>query len=334
MSIRFSCSPAARQRVPRGHVSPAGPRRLGLLAVVAAVAIFAVACGGQGLSLFGQGRVGVALSDRPGDDFVSVHMTVSRIELLGARKPIVLFDGLETFDLVQLRDASELFSMADGIPSGHYTGIRVFVEEIEVTRTGDDGSLQVVTAELPEERTMDLRPRLGIEVGAGETLVVEVDLALHQSLVRSGGSGLALRPACVVEVLSHRLPGRLARIHGKAVEVDADASRLRVCRTHFALLPRQDRFEDHPAARRCVDVAVGASVSLFDSDGDRVLLGDVEPGSEVRVFGRFRLDESQDGRHPLSLRAGLVLLGEAGSSMPVGAGRRWRAATRPSRGAG
>jgi len=136
MSIRFARSPSGPTRFSLASGSPAGARRPLLRVVLAAVALLALGCGGQGIFPFGQGRVGVALTDRPGDDFVSVHMTVSRIELLGDRKSVLLFDGLETFDLLQLRDASELFSMVDGIPVGHYRGIRVFLEEIEVTRPG------------------------------------------------------------------------------------------------------------------------------------------------------------------------------------------------------
>jgi hypothetical protein len=317
MSIRFSRSPSGPTRFSVASGSPAGARRPLLLVVLVAVALFALGCGVQGISPFGQGRVGVALTDRPGDDFVSVHMTVSRIELLGDRKSVLLFDGLETFDLLQLRDASELFSMADGIPAGRYRGIRVFLEEIEVTRPGEDGSPQVLVVELPEERWMDLQPSEGIVVGAGETRVVEIDLALRESLVQRGWSGLALRPACEVKVLSEGRPGRLARIHGKAVKIDAQSGELRVCRTHFAMGPRQDRFQTHPAAHRCVDVVVGASASLFDSQGDPLLLGEVEPGSEVAAFGRFRLDQSQDPQHPLSLRAGLLLMGEAESIVRV-----------------
>ena len=311
MAYGLSRTPSARLRVPCGLASFPQRARQGLVAALAAVAIFGIACEMGGFARFGQGRVGVALTDRSSGDFVSVHMTVSGIELLGSAGSAPVFDGLETFDPLRLRDASELFSMADGVPAGRYEGVRIFVEEIEVTRHSEDGGLQVVPVVLPEGRKMDLLAPPGIDVAAGETLVVEIDLDLSKSLVPGEADRLELRPVSLVKVLSDGLPGRLARIHGKATKVDAQASTLQVCRTHFALSPRQDRFVDHEPAQRCVDVVVDDSAALLDAKGDPGSLGGIPLESEVTVFGRFRLSESQDEGRPLSLHAGRVLIGVA-----------------------
>ena len=71
--------------------------------------------GGAAGGSSGTGRVAIALTDAPTDEFVEVLITVVSIDLLPGEdesERVTSFEGLETFDLLALENVSEPFAIA------------------------------------------------------------------------------------------------------------------------------------------------------------------------------------------------------------------------------
>lgn len=279
------------------------------------------------------GSVSVLITDAPSAAFSQILVTFTCAKLLGDQDgQITIFEGVETFDLLGLRETSELFVTNPSVPAGHYSKLRLCVREIELIKRDDRG----VIVERQQARVLgggklDLLPRGGFEVMGGRSLLVELDWDAEKSLKLhgKGPDRFSLRPVVFVRMRLGELPPRdkLLRFGGVVENLERDIGRFDLCGTHFeqehetALQPLTDDHDPRDGVRRgCVGVDVGDATSIFAESGDPVGLDDVFNGDEATVFGRalraVPLDESpDDSRYGsiLQVEAMLIELGARGT---------------------
>lgn len=259
------------------------------------------------------GSVAVLLTDAPIDDFVAAWVTVTRISLIGGDEAdrVVLFEGEETFDLLALQNVSEPFAIADDVPAGRYTKIRLEVDRIELERRLPEGGTETVEARVLANGRVDLNPRGGFEVEPGGMLAVRLDVDARRSIqvVETGSGEILFRPQVFVDVLDADVPGRLIYVDGtiEAVERSDDGARVLLC--DVAIQRRTDgtRFD-----RDCVRIAIDAQSVIFDASGLPCSVDELAVGEPLAVFGRLA-EVERDDRLRLRLLAEVVELGGSGA---------------------
>jgi hypothetical protein len=249
--------------------------------------------GGGSSASAGTGRVALALTDGPTDEFSQVLVTVLRIDLLpddDDSNRETIFEGRETFDLLALENVSEPFAIADDVPAGSYEKLRMRLAEIELIRVLADGSTESVFPRLPGGERIDLNPRGGFEVRSGETLAVRLDVDARRSIqiVGTGNGGYQFRPQVFVDIMQADRVSRLVSIEGVIDEIDdaAEPDRLRVCEIAVEYRDRTTRSDEH-----CLTVFVDEDTSIFDDSGLSVPRDDLRVGDRVAVLGHYAEDE-------------------------------------------
>ena len=64
------------------------------------------------------------MTDGPAEYFDEINVRVTRIELLSDGGRTSIFEGDETFNLLDLADDARLFAIRKGVPAGCYSKIR------------------------------------------------------------------------------------------------------------------------------------------------------------------------------------------------------------------
>lgn len=250
--------------------------------------------GGGGGTAGSSGTVGVLITDGPTDDFTSIEVTISKIELLGEQH-VVLFEGSETFDLLRLENYSNLFSVTEDVPVGGYEKIRMRVEELVLVRETDDGmggvETETIHPKLPGNGKLDLNPRGTFFVVPGGTLLLEIDMDAKKAVkVTTAGNSeqVIFRPVVFVRVLSDpRDVEKLARIHGTIREFTSpDAFEL--CTSAIrADDVDSDSDSDGLNDDSCLMVNLFDDTTAFDDLGEPVDLSFLMAGDPVTVVGKL-----------------------------------------------
>lgn len=262
---------------------------LGLLGI-------ALGCGdsGGGSSVDGgTGRVALAMTDGPTDEFSQVLVTVERIDLLAGEDDSIretIFEGRETFDLLALENVVEPFAIREDVPAGSYSKLRMQLAEIELIRVLQGGSTESVFPRLPGGQRIDLNPRGGFEVRPGDTLAIELDVDARRSIqiVGTGNGRYLFRPQVFVDVMRADRVDRLVSIEGVIDEIDdaSEPDRLRVCEIAVEYRDRTTQSDEH-----CLAVFVDEDTSIFDDSGLSVTREELRVGDRVAVLGRYAEDE-------------------------------------------
>ena len=269
-----------------------------------------VACGGGSDSNNGiqapppvaqAASVAVVFTDAPSDAFDEINLSIESIELLGANDPVILFEGLETINLLDLENFADLFAIADDVPADDYSKIRLRLTDIELVRLDGDGNvLEAIHPKLTGNGKLDLNPRQPIVISAGDSLLVQIDVDAKKSIhvVGQGNGGYRFRPVVFVDVISGSLVGKLVRISGEVTQLNDDGFELCQARP---MSSSQD--DTAPSDEQCVDVVVDTDTGVFDVNGDPATLDTVMIGDEATVVGHFATDG------PRTLVADVVELG-------------------------
>lgn len=269
------------------------------LAIVVLGTALSMACSGGRTTA--TGTVGVFFTDGPADGFSAIEVSVSKIELLGQRR-VVIFEGSETFDLLQLQNFSNLFSIAEDVPVGSYDKIRLTLDDLVLVREVDDGMGGTTTEEihpkLPGNGKLDLNPRGSFLVVPGSTLLVQIDMDAQKSIkiTKAGASEKILfRPVVFVKVLGQPdETGKLARVHGTIREFPT-ADTLVLCSPEI----RADDADSHGGNDdTCLTVNLFGDTTAFDENGDPIDLAALMVGDPVTVIGLLRA--SGGGSHDVS----------------------------------
>ena len=303
-----------------GRVSQIG---VAFLALLIAVACGAPPSGGPAQT----GSLSVLATDAPSDDYAAINLTIEKIELLSARGgPVTVSEESLKFDLLRLRNVSELLLSADDVPVGHYEKIRLLVTEIELISA--DGSTHY--ADIPANGKVDLLPRGGFDIDRDEDLTLEIDIDADKSIqVRPVGWGgrYRFRPVVFVRHVRHLFDGRIVRLHGHVENLDPTTARFDLChlRRPLAWLQNRGVWEyteasdasgsmgpDHQPPTRCRRVELTDPASIFDAQGEPTSIRALSDGDELTAIGRMAPKLSVARRRPV-LHGELVLLGAPGT---------------------
>ena len=263
--------------------------------------ILAVACGDSGSGSGGSpetGGVALVLMDAPTDEFVQVLVTVTRIVLLPDEadeddeqlEPETIFEGRETFDLLSLENVSEPFAVADDIPVGKYSKLRMEVEEIELVRMDGEEGFESVFPKLPGGDRIDLNSRGGFFVAPGVTLVIRIDVDARNSIQinETGNGNYIFRPQVFVEIMLAELPGRLIFVEGivRGIESAESSAQIWLCEVAISHRDRDGLDDEH-----CLTVFGNEETCVFDESGLPSDLNAIDVGDRIGVLGKFIFDD-------------------------------------------
>ena len=234
------------------------------------------------------GTVAMLLTDAPTDQFCQILATVERIDLLGANGPTNVFTGPETVDILGMRNFSDVFSIADGVPVGTYEKIRLTLSDLALVECNDLGEPEPESGwdrpKLPGNGKLDLNPRGSFQVVGGETLVIELDLDMTKSLhlVSAGNSGKwQFRPVVFVTIAPDDT--KLVRVFGEVRTLDG--MRFELCPVASPSSMGDGEMNGTPDGKRCLDVATDAQTGVFGEDGLPSGLGGVVAGDPLTAIG-------------------------------------------------
>jgi hypothetical protein len=274
------------------------------------VALVIASCGGGGggsSMTAAPATVSVLITDAPVAGYDQAIATITSVELIGNGAPVVLFSGSETIDLLRLRDFSELFAVSDTVPAGNYSKIRLHLSDLVLKRldpvTG--AVIETVEPQLVGNGKIDLNPRGPFHLAPGDVVFIELDFDMEKSLkITTTGSGkIIIRPVVFVDIRTHRLDGRLSRVHGVIRSIDEVAGTLELCQTAF--VSHWDHEGDNDSAsqlpaseERCLTVRTNETTGIFDAEGLPQDLAGLEVGEEATVIGRINRveDDEQDAQ--------------------------------------
>ncbi len=148
----------------------------------------------------------VSLGDGPADDYDHIWVSVTKVSLIPApgnnAGHVVIYQsptpaGHEV-DLLAYRDEDFFLGVKGDVPAGRYEKIRLEVASIRA----QGGPCELELIKLPSGK-IDLNPRGGFEVRAGESLAIRLDMDANKSinLHETGNSGKCIfRPVVFVDI--------------------------------------------------------------------------------------------------------------------------------------
>lgn len=293
------------------------------LFLVFALGLWLAACGGSGTGggsasisgSSGTGTVAVTITDAPGSEFDEINVTVTRIQLLSDDGQVTIFEGSKTFNLLQLSEVSQFFVVADGVPPGPWTKIRLTLSDLELVRKDDQGNVvETFHPHLPGNGKLDLNPRMAFFVVPGGTILVEIDMdaknSIHIVSTGTASGKYQFRPVVFVRILEGNALGKIMRLQGTVAELGDDEFKL--CLAESDLQNGDSPF--------CVEIHSGAGTAVFDAQADPIAFGDLNEGDHVIVYARFRPDDGNavdddddDQENDFDVDALVVEVGPAGN---------------------
>ena len=249
--------------------------------LMALLAVVLYACGGgagndldsnsDGLSNSSgsTGSITLLMTDGPSEDFDKIMITVTGVKLLGGDDgQISLFEGEQEFDLLELRNFSEVFAENNDVPVGVYSKIRLLVSKVQLITLGEEGEDDVVIeADLPANGKIDLNPRGDFTIGDDTHTLVTIDIDAEKSIKihQTGNGNYKFRPVVFVDIETTDVEqARLIKFEGLilADDVDVEASTFIVC-------------GDVNGSETCYTVSVNEETSLFNDEPVLIGLADL-----------------------------------------------------------
>lgn len=275
------------------------------VAAIASLAIAGCDSGGSGSDSAPQtGTVSVLFTDAPTNDFCHAIATVESIDLLGGGTPQNIWTGSETFDLLALRNYSDVFTINTDVLVGSFSKIRLTLGGLTIEKCDDTGAvIETHDVRLPGNHKFDLNPRGTIDVIGGEALIIEVDVAMKYAvhLVETGNTDhYEFRPVMFVTIRPDDT--KLVRVFGEVR--DLDGLEFELCPVEPAASTDDDDESDEEGENesadddsgRCVDVVTDGSTGIFDENGDPVGLDAFMNGDLATAIGFLRVhDDDDDG---------------------------------------
>jgi len=194
-------------------------KRLFFIIFTAALVLLVSSCSKTTES--GNGRLIVKITDAPFpvDMVESAEVTITKIEIRKAGDGIsdgtpfnVIWEGSETFDLLDLRNGVVEDLLNIDIPAGEYNLIRLFVDEASLkVRDGDNFNLKIPSGKQTGIKIF-IRPGLVVEGGLTSELLLDFDLSRSFLMKGNMGSpagikGFAFKP--VIRAVNNSTAGRL-----------------------------------------------------------------------------------------------------------------------------
>lgn len=279
------------------------------------VALVLTGCGGGGgsddtssgtsSSNSSSGSVGLLLTDGFTDQLDAVNITITNAQLLSDAQPVTVFQGNKTFNLLEYRNDSQLFSFDSDVPVGTYNKIRLTVSDIELVKcensNGSAYNVQNCTNTIAESdqprltanQKLDLNPRGDFNVLPGGVLMIELDIDAEKSIsIKQTGNGrYQFRPVVFVKVISDVVTGKLLRLHGVIDDLDLADNEFELCSNDVALLLGENQSSTNTT---CVEIEYNSNTSFFGGNGLAMTAQQLVEREQVTVIGRWREDRDDD----------------------------------------
>ena len=271
----------------------------------------------------GAGSVALLLTDAPSDDFDEINITVIKAELMSDQGRVTIFQGEDTFNLLDLTDA-RIFAIREGIPGGTYNKIRLTlkdngIELVDYNDTNDPLDDAVYYPKLPGNNKLDLNPRGSFKVVAGTTLVIQIDMDANKSIhiVKKGKKDeYNFRPVVFIDIVTDAFIERFVKLHGDIFAIDTADQSFKLCNTGIPVRTNDDLIKT--GSRGCVRVETDQTTAFFDINGMPVTFSSLVAGEPATVFGHLQYDKQSDNDDDRELRdrvlkAALIELGPESS---------------------
>lgn len=267
------------------------------LSVIALLAAL-VSCGGGGRDEntggdppAGKGTVALLVTDNPTDEFKEINLTILKAELLCESGRQELFSGMKKFDLLQLTDVTEIFSVSD-VTAGYCSKIRLTLAEIELVFKDPDKPNAY--PKLPGNGKLDLNPRERFYVGSW--LGIQLDFDAEKSIHVKDRADYNFRPVVFIKVVRDKFDTKLIRQRGTVENLNGLAETFDLCLVEAGVPPAERHGDDDSSdddTPGCVRVSTkDAPASIFGDRADPVSFGDLAEGEIATVVGRFSFDHS------------------------------------------
>jgi hypothetical protein len=262
------------------------------------IAMITAACGGGGSTeqaaapaavAATKATVGIVLTDASIDDYDHAYVTISTVELIGNSEHELIFSGEQRVDLLALRDNVELFAVSENVEPGDYSKIRIQASNMELVVDYDNGTTTSTPVDLVANGKIDLNPRGGFSLAAGDVVFVSFDWDMRESLklteTGKGNGKIKMRPVIFVDVGTHpAFKEGLVRVFGQITLIATDSSAFRLCSPDvMTQLPSTPIL-----GSLCLDVIVNDKTGIFDANGAPVGVTDLGVDAPVTVVGLLR----------------------------------------------
>jgi hypothetical protein len=276
--------------------------------VLALIGLTLVACGGStsgtGATASGTGSVGIVLTDGPTADFDEVNVTITEIKLIpddayNNDGHVVIFQGEETVNLLNLTDFSALFALNNNVPAGNYEKIRLQLKQpngIELVKKDAQGNvIETIYPKMSGNGKLDLNPRGHFYVAPNQTLYIQMDIDANKSLhiVQTGNGGYRFRPVVFVDIIGQQFNGKLVRHFGYVHDLDMLNNRFNLCDTPVIVSATGTSSVESSSAKSlysmdgCIKVTA-ANASVFNENGEPVDLSGIENNQMITAIGFVR----------------------------------------------
>ena len=275
-----------------------------LLAGLFAFSTMLVSCGGGGsgdsavgdVATAEKGTVTLLVTDAPTDDFKEINLTILKAELLCDGGKEELFSGLKEFDLLQLTEVTEIFSISE-VSAGYCNKIRLHLSQIVLVPK--DSSKPNVRAKIPGSGKLDLLSKSGFYVGPDDPLYIQLDFDAKKSIHLKGKADYNFRPVVFIKIVEDRFDTKLIRQRGTVENLDGASGEFDLCLIEAEIQPvplHEDDDSSDDDTRDCVRVdttdALDAPASIFDDHADPISFHELENGDIATVVGRFSFYQS------------------------------------------
>lgn len=271
--------------------------------IVALLSVFLFSCGG-GSDSSGTGTVALLITDGPSEEFTEINLNVTKVELLSDSGRVTLFEGEKVFDLLQLANVTEIFSLTE-VPVGSYDKIRLTLTSIELVLM--DGSKEY--PKLPGNGKLDLNPRGSFSVNVDTTLMIQLDIDAEKSIhiVKTGnGMKYQFRPVVFVKIITDAFDTKLIRLTGAVNNLDTAGGTFDLCEISAQQVMLTDN--DLPA---CVMInTVDAPSSFFDAKGDPTDINSLTDGDIATVVGHFSFNGPVASPLSIDMNGNMMLIAE------------------------
>jgi len=231
-----------------------------------------------------KGTVTLLVTDAPSDDFKEINMTVLKAELLCDSGNQVLFSGVKEFDLLQLTDVTEVFSVSE-VTTGFCSKIRLKVAKIQLVPK--DSSKPITYAKVLGNGKVDLKPKKPFYVGPWTGIQLDIDA--KKSIHIKGKEDYNFRPVVFIKIIQGKYDTKLVRQRGTIENLNGDEFDL--CLIEAEVQPvakHQDDDSSDDDSANCVRVDTAeAPASIFDDFANLIDVDELIEGSIATVVGRF-----------------------------------------------
>ncbi|MCZ6686736.1 MAG: DUF4382 domain-containing protein [Gammaproteobacteria bacterium] len=230
------------------------------------------------------GTVAISLTDGPDFRFDEVNASIAAIFLIGPDGPVSVLSDPVTIDLLGLGNVADIIAIED-VPAGQYRRIRMILTDLELIEYDENGDIAVrITPPLPVDGRIDLFPSEPIQVLADGLLHIELDFDAEKSITVSTTNGeVTIRPVIFIRIDRFTRLGKLARVHGLIVRLDAGNQRFVLCPRH--VIADADNTSDGLNFGHCIVVRVSENTGIFDQQGDPARFDLLTRGQELTAIG-------------------------------------------------